>query len=268
MIRHATLLWLTFIVVLLAGGCSAANEPVRLTVLTYNIHHAEGTDKKLDLPRIAGVIRSCNADLVALQEVDRGTARTNRSNQPAALARLLDMHVAYGPAMEFQGGKYGNAILSRRPIVWSRTLPLPHRPGGRREPRVAVTARCKVRGGGEVLFASTHLDHTREPSDRLSQAQALGIMQVTHFTKEALPTILAGDFNCEPGSPPMEQLKEHGWSLVSGANASFVGANESKSIDHVLVSDPAGWRVVEARVIDEPVASDHRPVLVILERRR
>jgi len=262
MMRYLASLALTFLLI----GCGAkAAEPVRLTVMTYNIHHAEGTDKKLDLERIAGVIRSCEADVVALQEVDQGTERTNRSDQPAELAKLLDMHVAYGPAMDYQGGKYGNAVLSRRPIVWSKTLPLPYRAGERREPRVAVTARCKVGGGREILFASTHLDHTREPSDRLSQAQALGIVAVTHFTKERLPCILAGDFNCEPGSPPMVQLQEHGWTIVSGSDASYIGAAEKKSIDHILVSWPADWRMIESRVIDEPVASDHRPVVVKLE---
>src|SRR5687768_7382725 len=145
-----------------------------LPILTYNIHHGEGTDKKLDLARIAGVIRRCEPDLVALQEVDVGTRRTNGVDQAAELGLLLDMHVTFGPAMEFQGGRYGNAILSRWPAKSSRLVPLAGS-GGKHEPRCVIAAVYPVAGhaGGELVFASTHLDHTKEPSDRLAQAKTI-----------------------------------------------------------------------------------------------
>lgn len=236
---------------------------MRVTVLTYNIHHAEGLDQRLDLERIAGVIRASGADLVALQEVDKGAKRSGGVDQAAELARLTGMHAVYGPAMPFQGGQYGDAVLSRWPITSSRVVDLPWKEGGQREPRVAVSATTNVPGAGAVEFISTHWDHTRAPSDREAQAHA-----VNEAWREAgKRTILAGDFNCEPGSPPMEILSRE-WTLLSGtgpAAPTCCGETPRKTIDHVLVKAPDRWRVLEHRVMDEPVASDHRPVLVKLE---
>src|SRR5437762_3345786 len=89
-----------------AGRESGSHEPLRLTVMRYNIHHCEGTDKKLDVARIAAVINAAKPDLVALQEVDRNTNRTNHVDQPAELAKLTKMHVFFGKAMDFEGGEY------------------------------------------------------------------------------------------------------------------------------------------------------------------
>lgn len=249
------LVWLT--------GCARQQaRPVQLTVMTYNIHHAEGTDKKLDLERIANVIRGQQPDLVALQEVDVGTQRTGGVDQAAALARLTGMEHAYGATMDFQGGKYGNAVLSRIPIRLSSTVQLPHQVGGRREPRAALVATLRLHppDGRDINFISTHFDHTGEPSDRLSQAHAVN----AQLGRSPMLSILAGDFNCEPGSEPMVELEKQ-WKLVSGGSGSYPAAPPAKSIDHVLVRPGDRWRVIESRVIEEPIASDHRPVMVTLE---
>jgi len=247
-----------------ASHAAHASERVRLTVMTYNIHHAAGMDGKIDLERIAAVIRAADPDFVALQEVDQGTKRAGGVDQPAELARLTNMQFAYGTAMPYDGGKYGDAVLARRPIVASRSVPLPHTPGPQHEPRVAVSATTALtEGAGRVEFISTHWDHTREPSDRIIQAE-----KINETWKDApATTILAGDFNCPPGSPPMQALGRD-WTLMSGTDLSepTCCGNEPKGkIDHVLVKPSARWRVVERRVVDEKMASDHRPVVVTLE---
>ena len=247
----------------LACGCgptSSSKSPLPLTVMTYNIHHAEGLDKKLDLERIARVIRDAKPDLVALQEVDSGTNRTNRVMQSDELARLLKMHHVYGSAMEYDGGEYGDAVLSRYKIVRSRVIALGHTPGERREPRVAVETTMALPGGRRLAFISTHLDHTANSPDRLPQAKAIN--EQLRDLKE--PAILAGDFNCQPDSPPMAELAKD-WTMVGNGEGTYVDDNRRIKIDHVLVTPKERFRVVEARVIDERVASDHRPVVVKLE---
>ncbi|MDQ3441393.1 MAG: endonuclease/exonuclease/phosphatase family protein [Planctomycetota bacterium] len=234
-----------------------------MTVLTYNIHHAEGVDKKLDLERIAAVIRALEPDFVALQEVDKGTKRAGGVDQPGELARLTNMHVVFGAAMPHDGGEYGNAVLTRAPILKSRVVPLSWKEGNRREPRCAVSARVDVAAAGTIEFISTHLDHTRDESDRPAQAEAINAA----WRDASATTILAGDFNCEAGSAPLETISRE-WTLVSGADPAAptcCGAKPTKNIDHVFVKPSERWRVIEHRVIDEPVASDHRPVLVKLE---
>ena len=268
------------------GGCGA--KPRAITVMTYNIHHAAGTDGKLDLARIADVIRRSDADLVALQEVDGGTRRAGGMMQAAALGRMLNMHHAYGPAMRFDGGEYGNAILSRHRIISSKTVALPHTPGRQREPRAAIAATIELPpraaradagagAGGRIVLISTHFDHTRGSPDRLPQARAVNeqLGGAAADDDDELPAILAGDFNCEPASEPMAELAKR-WTLVSDGDAadrggaappSFPSTRPRIKIDHVLVKPRARWRVIDATVVDEPVASDHRPVVVTLQLR-
>ena len=87
-----------------------------LRVMTYNIHVGVGMDKKLDLQRIADVINAARPDLVGLQEVDRGVKRTEGKDEIVELAALTKMEYAFAPNLDYQGGKYGVAILSRFPI--------------------------------------------------------------------------------------------------------------------------------------------------------
>jgi endonuclease/exonuclease/phosphatase family metal-dependent hydrolase len=247
-----------------------ADAPVRLVVMTYNIHHAAGMDGRLDVERIARVIRDARPDLVALQEVDGGTKRADGVMQAQELGRLTEMHHAFGPAMDFGGGKYGNAVLSRFPIERAVVASLPHNPGGQREPRSALGVYLRLPDGRQIAFGSTHFDHTRDGSDRLEQAK-----KVNEETRDVeIPAVLGGDFNCEPNSAPMRELAKV-WTLASGGatggtalastRATFPSTQPRISIDHVLVKPRDRWRVVEATVIDEPVASDHRPVVVTLE---
>ena len=248
-------------------GCAGGGgPPTKLTVMTYNIHHGGGMDDRVDLERIARVIRAANPDFVALQEVDRGATRTDGVDQPEVLARFARMHVVYGPAMPFQGGEYGDAVLSRWPIKSSRVVKLPWREGGQREPRVAVAATAEFPfKEGAIEFISTHWDHTKEPSDRLAQAQ-----KVDEAWRNAGPaTILAGDFNCAPGTPPLDTLGRE-WTLVTGtdpAQPTCCGNDLREKIDHIFVKPSKRWRVVEHHVVDEEMASDHRPVVVRLELR-
>ena len=260
-LRKLIAAFVLFVTFALAGGCTQQPPPRELTVMTYNIHHAEGMDKRLDIERIARLINDAKADLVALQEVDAGAKRTGGMMQPQELARLTKMHAAYGPAMDFEGGKYGDAVLSRFKIAEQRTIALPWTPGERREPRVAVLTTFKLPSGDKIAFISTHLDHTHDSVDRLQQAAAINreLRDLQH------PSILAGDFNCEPDSPPMAELAKQ-WTLVSrGTDASYVDDVRRIKIDHVLVKPKERFEVIEARVIDDRIASDHRPVVVKLK---
>src|SRR4051812_15481445 len=85
-----------------ARGYQAA--PATLRVLTYNIHHGEGRDGQFDLPRLADVMKRAEPDLVALQEVDISTERSDGVNQLAELERLTGMHGEFGKAMDYRGG--------------------------------------------------------------------------------------------------------------------------------------------------------------------
>jgi endonuclease/exonuclease/phosphatase family metal-dependent hydrolase len=239
-------------------GCAA--EPPRVRVLTYNIHHGEGTDGQLVLARIAEVIRRAAPDLVALQEVDNATRRSHGVDQAAELGRLTGMRAVFGKAMDYDGGGYGEAVLSRFPLSEVTVHALPFTAG--REPRCALSVRVELGAGGPtVLFAATHLEHARETL-RLLQTQELDRALTGTGT---VPAILAGDLNDGPDSPPLRLLLAHWTDAAAGRpQPTWPAAAPESRIDYVLLRPAGRWRVVEEQVIDERTASDHRPLLVVL----
>ena len=119
---------------------AAEESPTILRIMCYNIRHGRGMDEVVDLTRTANVIKAWNPDLVAVQEVDQNTQRTNKTDQTKILAEKLGMHCVFGKAIDLQGGGYGLAILSRFPILEDRMILLPQE--GQREQRAR-------RGGAE-----------------------------------------------------------------------------------------------------------------------
>lgn len=252
MSRILVLVGLLVFALLSAGPAHAQEErQPRLRVLTYNIHHGQGRDGKFDLERLAKIISDLNPDVVALQEVDRKTSRASGIDQAARLGELTKMHSVFGNAMHYSGGGYGEAILSRFPMEEIKDYRLPFRYG--QESRIVIAARIKPdKGLPELIFAGTHLCHQSDET-RTEQAQQINRL---FSPQQGVPIILAGDLNARPGSGPMEVLLQDRW----------VDAIAPKSrIDYVLYRKSDPWRVVDVQIVDERVASDHRPVLAILE---
>jgi endonuclease/exonuclease/phosphatase family metal-dependent hydrolase len=247
---------------ILAGGYQAAPISRTLRVLTYNIHHGEGTDGNIDLSRQAEIVASVQPDLVALQEVDERTERTSGVDQLEEIARLTGMHAEFGKAMDYSGGRYGVAVLSRWPIVSTRNNALPTSPD--REPRTALTALVRVDPAGPLLqFTSTHLDQGRDEGNRLVQAAQLNVLPGGEGAQE----ILAGDMNSRLDTEVMKILERH-WTNATTADPSLPLAPDGRPRfrgDYILVRPAECWRVIEATVLDDRIASDHRPVLVVLE---
>ena len=243
----------------LAAGCRTAATRPALRVLTYNLHHSEGLDGKVDLERIARIIRGSGADLVALQELDRRARRTGSVDQPAEYIRLTGLHGEFGAAMDLQGGEYGQMLLSRWPLSGFATHHLPN--PSKREPRIAVSAMVRPPGMPGIRFVGAHLDATRDDGDRRLQSAELHRL----FT-DATPTILAGDLNDLPGSPVVRGFSE-GWSDTAAGDPQPTNPADAPKvrIDYVFARPAERWRVVSIRVLDERVASDHRPVLAELE---
>jgi len=240
---------------------ASSPHPRTLRVMTYNIHHGEGTDHEFDLVRLAEIIKRTDADLVALQEVDQATQRSQGVNQLTELARLTGLNAAFGKAMDFQGGGYGVGVLSKSAIRHVVNRPLPDPPGF--EPRTALTVDIEVGTGGPLVhFTSTHLDSGRDFGNRVAQADHLN--QLT--ASDDSPAILAGDLNCRTDSEPMEILRRR-WVNASPPDfrPSDPAARWFGRVDHVLVRPAPTWRVIASHVIDAPAASDHLPVLAEIE---
>jgi endonuclease/exonuclease/phosphatase family metal-dependent hydrolase len=245
-----------------------AELPAELRVLTYNIHHAEGVDGKLDLARIAAVIKSASPDLVALQEVDQGTARTGGVDQPAELARLTGMAVVFGRNIDYQGGGYGTAVLTRLPVKAHSSVKLRSFYEGTAEhpeQRGVQVVEIGEPGDAGLVFLCTHLDYRRDDRERMASAGAINDLAAKYGDRLL---ILAGDLNAVPQSRVMREFSKH-WK-IAGANSkgaallTFPSDAPMKWIDYVLVRPADRWEAVEVRVLEESVASDHRPLLAVL----
>jgi len=172
------------------------------------------------------------------------------------------MHVVFGKAMDYSGGQYGDAVLSRWPVLHSKVHQLGHEP--RSEPRAALAVGVRpLANGPAFLFVGTHLDHVKDSKLRLRQARKLNELFVND---SGGPVILAGDLNDTPQSQPIKTLTEYWLPAVGDTpGATWPSKDPTRKIDYILLRPPGRWRVVEVRVIDEKIASDHCPLLAVLE---
>ena len=247
--------------VLVCSGQTLADSTKIVRVLSYNIYHGEtvNAEKQFDLDLLAKVIMDSKPDLVALQEVDFKTNRVLKMDLVTELGLRTKMQAIFGKAMTYDGGEYGEGILSKYSFSSSNNHPLPAREG--KEPRAALEVNVVIGSGDTIRFVGTHLDHTKDETDRMNQARRLNEI----FTQDSIPTILAGDLNAVPDSKTMSILFSE-WRASSEANVPTAPAKNPKSkIDYVLFRPAHLWRVIETKVIDEEKASDHRPVLSVLE---
>lgn len=257
MLRH---IWIGLIV-MAAAATAEADPPIRVRILSYNIHHAEGIDGRLDLNRVANVIRDADPDIVALQEVDSKARRSGSVDQAAELARLTEMHFTFGANIPLQGGNYGNAILSKFPILASTNHLLPRLRDG--EQRGVLQASLQVDSLGKplTLFA-THFDHRGPDDERLKSAEQIN--RLAGDLRDG-PALLAGDMNDTPGSDTLKRL-ESSWVRTNHRPLATIPVKEPRrQIDFVFFRPRDQWRVIETTVIDETVASDHRPILAVLD---
>jgi endonuclease/exonuclease/phosphatase family metal-dependent hydrolase len=226
-----------------------------VTVMTFNIHHGEGTDGAVDLARIARVISASGAGLAGLQEVDRHFAgRSDWADQAAGLAGLLGWHVAYGANIDLgpaapgrPRAQYGNAVLSRYPIARWQNTHLFRSPG--EEQRGLLHAEVDVPGVRLHVYV-THLDAFSE-TDRVRQAQ-----QVVQLVGDHCPAVLLGDFNARPQTPEIGSIRA---ALTDTWTAAATEAPAAR-IDYIFTSQQltAAWT---NRHTDDPAASDHLPVV-------
>lgn len=231
-----------------------------LRVMTFNIHHGEGTDARLDLARTAAFVEMWRPDVVGLQEVDRRfAARSALADQASWLGRSLRMSSWYGPAMSVRdsGGmrEYGNALLSRERLSARDWTPLPFATGS--EERSVVRGRHSF---GVDIWA-THFSH-RNPGERADQARAV----VDAWQRNAQPTVLLLDANAAPDDEPIDILGEvfvDAWeSLRSEPGWTFSTRNPNRRIDYVMCTP--GIRPVQIERADAGVTSDHHAVVADL----
>jgi endonuclease/exonuclease/phosphatase family metal-dependent hydrolase len=266
--QFTTALSVGLLFVLSLCGCAQVAEPApgrTFRVMTYNIHHGEGLDGRVDLERIAALIKESGADLVALQEVDKGVTRTAQRDLPAELAALTGLSCVFSNNFPYQGGEYGNAILTRFPIKHGTNLHYPMlRPG---EQRGILQLTLDV-FGREVVFMNTHIDYRGDDAERWLNVGEIEKLVHHHSGK---PIILCGDFNDTPGSRVIKRLGEtfdDVWLKAGRGDGFTIPAKvPRKRIDYIWLSQGSPLEPLQAGV-PHSEASDHLPVVVELRFRQ
>ncbi|MGV3539907.1 MAG: endonuclease/exonuclease/phosphatase family protein [Rufibacter sp.] len=234
-----------------------------LRVMSYNIHHCNPLSKPkvIDVDAIVATIKSQTPDLVALQEVDVNTKRSGSIHQAQVIAEKLGMHYFFGKALEYDGGEYGVAILSKFPLEETRVVPLPVKEGTKAEPRAVAFATVKLSKNRKIIFGSTHLDEKGNPENRLLQLEALGRIRF----EQKLPFIIAGDFNATPGSESIQRLDVLFQRTCQDCPPTFPITNSTKAIDFIAFSPAEKFSVATHQVVQETYASDHLPIVSVIE---
>lgn len=228
-------------------------------VMTYNIWAVRtGGLTEHVLQDIAAVIKRADPDLVALQEVDSLTRR-NPIDITKKLAELTGMHYFFAKAMDYQGGGYGEAILSKLPIKDAKRIPLgttTELPG---EPRAMAQVTVE-KNNKEIYFIGTHLDHLANEANRIKQATDI----VAYLKTLDKPIIFGGDLNALPNSQTMNILKNH---LISGCinnicAFTFPADNPNRAIDYLMYAPLNSFSVSSYQAYTwASTTSDHLPVL-------
>ncbi|MCH6267692.1 endonuclease/exonuclease/phosphatase family protein [Neobacillus citreus] len=241
-------------------------QSVNVKVMSYNIHHAEGVDRVLDLERIAKVIEDEEADIIGLQEVDNHwSERSDFQDQAKWLANRLGMFYVYAANLDrdplHEGEprrQYGTAILSKYPILQSENHPLTKI--GNTEQRGLLEATINVKGN-HLHFYNTHLALT-------TAERQIQIKEIISIAGESEgPKVIMGDLNAVPDSIEMQPMYGHYLDVFYDKPEAYTysAVNPTKRIDFIFTS--AEIKTVEKEVI-KTLASDHLPITaeIVLER--
>jgi endonuclease/exonuclease/phosphatase family metal-dependent hydrolase len=230
----------------------AADNPTQLRLTTYNIHQGFDLDGLPSLEQIADVLESHQPDVIALQEVPRGWVVNGSVDALSWLAQRLEMHSAWGPAAD---DFWGNAVLSRFPIVAVEHRPMPNNSAIRFN-RAYLLVTLDVQGL-PIHVVATHLHHIqREPQHRLPQ-----VIELIEEVDWSRPTILLGDLNAQQHHLELRMLLESDLQTSAIPVPTFPSNRARRQIDHILWTDH--FTLSEFGTIST-TASDHLPLTAVL----
>jgi endonuclease/exonuclease/phosphatase family metal-dependent hydrolase len=238
-----------------------------LKIMTFNI--AVCREPPGGIIDVARTIEREQPDFVALQEVDRFTRRSGvEIDQSSELARHAHFsHMMFIPSMDFQGGQYGNAILSRH---YFDTVVLAQLDGrGQGESRSIGIFSFKISNDQQLFFGVIHLEHKIGSLREMQVKEAIELYRRTELENQ--PFILAGDFNDEPNSQTVQLLlTEGGFHLPYGqCPKTFPADNPTMTIDYIFMNQKAMemFELKSYHTSDMDKSSDHLPLIMELKRK-
>lgn len=222
----------------------------RLVLMTYNVHGCLGTDQVRSTKRISDIVNKMKPAAVGMQELDSVVPRSGNRYYLEELGKETGMLYEFSNSYAGFGGAYGNGLLLSQKALYIKRCPLPGE-----EPRSFIFAEYP-----DYCFGTTHFDLTEDA--KLESAKIIGEI-VQKYDK---PFFITGDMNIEPGSAPYIEMMKHFRTLNDTRLFTFPANAPTSTIDYIMVHDVPGITVTtdKTEVYPEPLASDHRPVIVTL----
>lgn len=252
-----------FVSIFFIGFSTSAQNRLQVRVLTFNVMHGATINRDFNIKKITDIINRLQPDLVALQELDFNTGRSRNYYYDLAseLGYLTHMCAIFGKSIPYDGGSYGNGILSKTPFIETKNIALPMLQPG--EPRGLLQAVTVLSSGDTIRFISTHFDVNKDNTNRLAQVKtALGWIQKSNY-----PIIFAGDLNDTPQSEVIKNLER--WMENTEApdtkTLTFSSVKPDRKIDYIFTYPKKKWKVISTEAICDSVASDHRAYFAVLE---
>lgn len=248
-----------------------------IKVASYNM----GAARVSNIDEVTNAIKALGADIVALNEVDNKTERSGKVDQAQYIAKQLGLHYAFGRAIDFEGGQYGIAIVSKYPIENWEVVELPSGEPGVDEQRIVLAAEIKHdKFDSPIIVLNTHLDYKEDHSIQKQQVARINDIAVANVSLKQIKDattkikILMGDFNDTYNSANVAELERY-WDLVSAKDSykmrTWPAANPMADLDHIFTSRGQRWELKEIKVpggddlgVDWDSVSDHLPIIATM----
>jgi len=234
----------------------APPAPDAVRVVQANVQLGFDPDGRRRAPELGVALAALDADVIVLNEVDRGRYVTGAADLLGTYAAATGMTTVFGPT---SGPLHGTAVLTRLPVVEVARQTLPA--GGDPRTRSALTVVLERPDGELLAVVATRLsDVDRRGDTRLPQAQAVAGI-VARLRERGLPVLVVGDLAAAPGDPALTVLEELLVRALPDSVRTFPATSPRVQVDHVLI--PPTWTVESARALNTGL-TDHRVIDVLL----
>lgn len=241
-------------------GLYAQQDSNTIEVISYNIHHGANKDELLTIDKMGAFLKSSNADLVGLQEVDSLCNRSGKTDQMKELAEATGMYAAFGRHFPYDGGSYGLGLLSAFPLSDIRNDRITSKSvDGQKRSLALLSAIATLPDGNKVRFATVHF--ALDQPTRMIQARE--VLEYLNDTK--IPVILTGDLNAEPDNEAIKLLQSAFSLTDKGLGNTFPVHGANKKIDYIMVTSGKLQAVTASKVLSEEDHSDHLPLWSVVE---
>lgn len=249
--------FLTFVALVFTVN-TGAQEVLSLRVMSMNIRQgAEFADNKSE--PYSELINKYDPDVIALQEVDYKTTRNGGKDWLNEVAMQTGMFPYFIKSMNYKGGGFGPALLSKYPFYKMEKTIFKHQG---EEDRATGWIYVMFPDGISLRVGSLHLALS---SSQLTIQQFASINKAFFAEDELTPALMIGDYNAVPGSDPINYVKNRWQEVIPNMGLTCPADKPTSQLDHVMGYPKSAWTCTHYEVLAHPELSDHCFILADLK---